>query len=424
MSPLGEAFRNRLRNFPSIVNCCTADWFTLWPKEALISVARATLNTGDMQELLGDVLEPMVEMFGAIHLSVEEASKEFWDMLRRRNYVTPTSYLELFLSSFKSLLTFKRTEVNTKRERLQAGLDKLASTKAVVATLQKEIELLAPVLVVKSKEVEEMMVVITKDKADAEVIKAACEIEEADANEKAAATKEIADSAQADLDKALPALDKALKSLDSLKKSDIDEVKALGKPPGGVRLTMEVCCHFFKVKPEMVKDESGKKVPDFFGTSKKTILSDAKDFMQKMVNYDKDHIEQGVIDKIVPFMTDPDFTPEMIKKASVACTAICMWAHAMHDYHFVALGVAPKKAALAGAQEILDKVLASLAGAKARLSEVVAKVASLESQFDAAVKEKSELEAKAGQCQVRLVNAEKLIGGLGGEEARWTETIF
>ncbi|KAJ1440903.1 putative dynein heavy chain, partial [Ochromonadaceae sp. CCMP2298] len=35
MSPLGEAFRNRLRNYPALVNCCTIDWFTNWPAEAL-----------------------------------------------------------------------------------------------------------------------------------------------------------------------------------------------------------------------------------------------------------------------------------------------------------------------------------------------------------------------------------------------------
>jgi hypothetical protein len=27
MSPIGDAFRNRLRQFPSLVNCCTIDWF-------------------------------------------------------------------------------------------------------------------------------------------------------------------------------------------------------------------------------------------------------------------------------------------------------------------------------------------------------------------------------------------------------------
>lgn len=27
MSPIGDAFRNRLRKFPSLINCCTIDWF-------------------------------------------------------------------------------------------------------------------------------------------------------------------------------------------------------------------------------------------------------------------------------------------------------------------------------------------------------------------------------------------------------------
>ena len=39
MSPIGDAFRDRLRKFPSLVNCCTIDWFTEWPEEALESVA-------------------------------------------------------------------------------------------------------------------------------------------------------------------------------------------------------------------------------------------------------------------------------------------------------------------------------------------------------------------------------------------------
>ena len=27
MSPIGDAFRDRLRKFPSLINCCTIDWF-------------------------------------------------------------------------------------------------------------------------------------------------------------------------------------------------------------------------------------------------------------------------------------------------------------------------------------------------------------------------------------------------------------
>lgn len=39
MSPVGDALRIRCRKFPSLVDCCTLDWFASWPGEALYSVA-------------------------------------------------------------------------------------------------------------------------------------------------------------------------------------------------------------------------------------------------------------------------------------------------------------------------------------------------------------------------------------------------
>ena len=47
MSPIGDAFRTRLRQFPSLVNCCTIDWFTAWPQDALQTVAEQFLTTVD-----------------------------------------------------------------------------------------------------------------------------------------------------------------------------------------------------------------------------------------------------------------------------------------------------------------------------------------------------------------------------------------
>lgn len=40
MSPIGGAFTTRLRMFPSLVNCCTLDWFCEWPEEALLGVGK------------------------------------------------------------------------------------------------------------------------------------------------------------------------------------------------------------------------------------------------------------------------------------------------------------------------------------------------------------------------------------------------
>lgn len=44
MSPIGSAFRDRLRANPSLVNCCTIDWFQAWPKDALEAVAEKFLK--------------------------------------------------------------------------------------------------------------------------------------------------------------------------------------------------------------------------------------------------------------------------------------------------------------------------------------------------------------------------------------------
>lgn len=48
-SPIGEVFRARLRQFPALVNCCTIDWFSEWPADALQSVAIRFIS--DLPEL-------------------------------------------------------------------------------------------------------------------------------------------------------------------------------------------------------------------------------------------------------------------------------------------------------------------------------------------------------------------------------------
>lgn len=48
-SPIGDAFRQRVRMFPSLVNCCTIDWYQEWPKDALMSVASTFMKNIEME---------------------------------------------------------------------------------------------------------------------------------------------------------------------------------------------------------------------------------------------------------------------------------------------------------------------------------------------------------------------------------------
>ena len=52
MSPTGTTFGERIRNFPSLVNCCTLDWFQKWPSEALNAVAMKMMEDTPFEDEL------------------------------------------------------------------------------------------------------------------------------------------------------------------------------------------------------------------------------------------------------------------------------------------------------------------------------------------------------------------------------------
>ena len=43
MSPAGDSLRIRARKFPSLIDCCTINWFDSWSEAALVSVAQKSL---------------------------------------------------------------------------------------------------------------------------------------------------------------------------------------------------------------------------------------------------------------------------------------------------------------------------------------------------------------------------------------------
>ena len=87
-----------------------------------------------------------------MHQSVEVISKKYLQELRRSNYVTPTSYLEL-LNLYKGILTEQRNYVQQQKTRLEKGLKVLAEAQTEVAKLQTELDSKQPILEKTKKEV-------------------------------------------------------------------------------------------------------------------------------------------------------------------------------------------------------------------------------------------------------------------------------
>ncbi|KAL3158235.1 hypothetical protein ABBQ38_010487 [Trebouxia sp. C0009 RCD-2024] len=415
-SPVGGEFRERLRKFPSLVNCTTIDWFSEWPRDALHTVATQFL--ADLPGVDAKVTAVVPELCVLFHESVQALSKAFLAKERRHVYITPTSYLEL-IHSYKTLLTKKQNEVVTVRKRYEVGLEKLATTESSVADMQQELIALQPQLEVSTKETEAAMVVIATETEEADKVKSVVSLEEAAASKEAAGVKAIKDECESDLAEAMPMLESALRALDTLTKNDVTEVKGMKSPPSGVKLVLEAVCILKSVKPARVKDpQSGKMVEDYWEASKKMLME--TDFLQSLRSFDKDHIPVAVVQKIKPYIANPEFEPNKILTVSKAAYGLCCWVRAMESYDRVAKVVEPKKAKLAEAEGQLDVVMTALRGKQAKLQEVLSKLASLDADLNEKRAKKAQLEADVHMCTVKLDRAQKLIAGLGGEKTRWT----
>ncbi|KAJ3086325.1 Dynein heavy chain 7, axonemal, partial [Quaeritorhiza haematococci] len=420
MSPIGDAFRTRLRQYSSIVNCCTIDWFQAWPDDALQAVAYQFL--GEV-ELDNSVRESVIKMCRAFHQSAITLSHRFLLSLSRHNYVTPTSYLEL-LQCYKSLLYTKREEISAVKRRYVGGLEKLKFAAEQVFHMQQELSNLQPQLKRTSEETAEMLVKMEKESHEVEATKTVVAADEAVAASKAEQAAAIKSECENDLAQALPLLNAALSALDTLKKNDIDLVKTMKNPPDGVKLVMEAVCVMKDIKPDKIPDPSGsgRMIFDYWKTSLK-MLGDPK-FLESLKTFDKDDIPAHVIKKIrTTYIPNPEFKPEKVRNASSAAEGLCNWIIAMEAYDRVAKIVAPKQIALAHAEAELAQTMAGLSEKRAQLQAVVDRLQALNDKLQALADKKERLEREVKSCGEQLDRAQKLLGGLGGERQRWTEVV-
>uniref|UniRef100_A0A5K3FFM7 Dynein axonemal heavy chain 3 n=2 Tax=Mesocestoides corti TaxID=53468 RepID=A0A5K3FFM7_MESCO len=416
MSPIGDSFRNRLRMFPSLINCCTIDWFQAWPKDALEMVA---ITSFEDIELEPEVRDSIVTICKHFHESVRLLSQKFLEQLRRHNYVTPTSYLEL-IHTFKKLLNQKRSELTLMRNRYLTGLKELDFAAEEISKMKVELVELQPQLIATGAETDELLAKVAKDTIQVEAQRTVVASDQLIANQQAAAAQSIKDECEADLAEALPILSDALASLDTLKQNDITLVKSMKNPPSVVKLVMEAVCIMMQEKPDRKPDAStGKMVEDYWTVSLK-LLGDLK-FLEKLKSYNIDAIPAAAMKRIRDiYIPNKDFNPKIVRNASTACEGLCKWIIALDKYDAVAKVVAPKKAKLAVAEKELEVQNQKLSEKMAILEAVEAKMAKLQAELDAAQKKKQDLIENIDLCGKKLERATQLISGLGGEKTRWT----
>uniref|UniRef100_A0A3P9PK94 Dynein axonemal heavy chain 2 n=1 Tax=Poecilia reticulata TaxID=8081 RepID=A0A3P9PK94_POERE len=401
MSPVGEPF-NRILQFPAIVNCTTIDWFSEWPKDALLEVAERYLDGLD----LGSIHRKVASIFVTTHQSVENVSQRMKVELKRYNYVTPTNYLEL-VSGYK-LLGEKRGELGEQVSKLRNGLFKINDTREKVEAMTVELEEAKEELVEFQRQCDQYLAVILKQKGEADEQQKMVSEKSERIRAEELQCKAMAQTAQRELDKAMPALEEALKALESLNKKDMTEIKSYGRPPVLVETVMQAVMTLLGKEPTWAE-------------AKRQL---EPNFIKTLVNYDKDNITDRVLKRIGQYCRQVDFQPEIIGKVSLAAKSLCMWVRAMEQvYGRIFREVEPKRALLNTAMAALAEKEAALDDAMKKLQEVADKLNALQKQHAEKLAMKESLRVKSQEMELKLDRADKLVTGLAGERVRWDERV-
>lgn len=162
-----------------------------------------------------------------------------------------------------------------------------------------------------------------------------------------------------DLAKAEPALKAAEAALNTLNKANLTELKSFGKPPPAVvNVTAAV----------MVLTAPANKIPkDRSFKSAKIMMAKVDQFLESLINFDKENIHESNLTAIRPYLADKEFDPDFIRSKSLAAAGLCAWAINIVTFYEVFCDVEPKRLALAAAN-------AELTAAKDKLAKIKAKI--------------------------------------------------
>ncbi|XP_019712197.1 dynein heavy chain 11, axonemal [Hippocampus comes] len=417
-SPVGFTLRTRARKFPALVNCTAIDWFHPWPQLALQSVS--TTFVEKIPGLEPNVRKAISEFISHAHTSVDQVSAKYQQNEKHFNYTTPKSFLE-FMKLYGNLLGKKRTELSQKMERLENGLQKLQSTASQVEDLKAKLAAQEVELCQRNMDIEALIAKIGQQTDKLSQERAGADAEEHKMEEIQAEVSKQQRETEEDLAKAEPALQAANAALNTLNRLNLTELRTFPNPPVIVTNVTAAVVVLLAPQGKIPKDRSWK--------ASKVVMSKVDDFLQALVNFDKEHIPEATV-KVVrdDYLSDPEFNPEFVHHKSSAAAGLCAWVINMIRFHEVFCPqvnreVAKKRMCLSQANADLAEAADKLQVIRKQLAELDSSLEALTGEFEKATSEKLRYQEEVNRTNKTIELANRLVKGLQSENVRWAHSV-
>lgn len=404
-SPVGSNFRSKCRQFPSLINCCTIDYFSKWPAEALLTVAETEIKKGffDMDELL---VKKLARVLTFINETAEKASVNFFNQFRRKCYMTPSNYIDM-LKSYIKLLKEARHSMPQKIKKYETGLQKLSDTKKEIVELQEKILAFQPKLEQAREENKILLKDLEEKNAVAKDKEVLCEKEANDISQYRNTVNGMRIQCQQELNEALPALYAAQNAARNIDKSYISTVKTYNTVAKDIEMVLLALNLLFGRK------ETWEEVKKF--------LSDIE-LIKKLQNLDPMTVPLKTWTKLrQSYLSRPEFNPTLLESKSEAISTLANYLINMEIYYFKKKEVDPKEKKLMSAEVELAEVEETMNTKLKELDNVKEVVNNLRMKLNSSLEREANLEDEQRRAKLHLERAEKLLIGLAEESKRWQE---
>ena len=365
------------------------------------------------------VIESLVELALNIHMFCRDktrarANKTTSLSNQITTYVTPRNYIDL-LSTFKNILVREQLSLGTKKRHYESGISKIDYAASEVGNMREELHEIQPILQNATIQTANLLKKLEERMPHVRSARDLVQADQARIQNEEVQIHKIKKQVESELRKCKPQLQQAISALDTLTTKDISLMKTMKNPPRVIKMVMETVCLLMKLPPHKTKTTE-----DYWKPSIKFL--NKRDFIQQLQNFDKDGIPLSIITTIrQKYISDADFNPKRIKKASRAAEGICKWVLALEKYDSVLRQIRPKQQKIVELEVKLQETRALLQQKQEHLKSLESDIKKLEVRFEQAGQEQKDLKVRVDTCTRRVKHAEILLKELGGERDLWFE---
>lgn len=426
MNPASGDFQNRTNTSPALFNRCVVDWFGTWNDHALAQVAYEFTNTldlaagdfsipSDAEEILaklvphiatGTFRDVLVGSIVQFHHAVLLHMRRLQKRHMKYNHISPRDYLE-FIRHFVSLYSEKRAQLEDQQLHLNVGVQKLQATHEQVAELQVQLSLKEKELKKKDIEANEKLQQMIIEQNEAQAKKKDTEQLASDLASKDAEISSRKKVVEADLAQAEPALLEAQASVNSIRKSQLDELRALARPPVAIKMTLEAVA--------VMLGETSLEWADL----RKFIRKD--DFISQVVNFDSEKLTARQRNTIkTNYVENADeFEYEKVNRASKACGPLYKWIISQLNYTTILHKIQPLRDEVQHLIDTSADLRVSYEKAKATIDALEVRINNYKHEYAALISEAQVITNDMSLVNKKVDRSVALLKSLLQESERW-----